>query len=37
VPRKRIPTRPGRAAKEKRLEAKKKRSDLKKLRSGDLS
>jgi ribosome-associated protein len=37
VPRKRVPTRPGRAAKEKRLEAKKKRSDLKKLRSGDLS
>jgi ribosome-associated protein len=31
--RKRIPTRPGRAAKEKRLEAKKKRSNLKKLRS----
>jgi ribosome-associated protein len=31
--RKRIPTRPGRAAKEKRLESKKKRSNLKKLRS----
>lgn len=37
APRKRVPTRPGRAAKERRLEAKKKRSDLKKLRSGDLS
>lgn len=37
VPRKRIATRPGRAAKEKRLDAKKKRGDLKKLRSGDLS
>ncbi len=34
VPRKRIPTRPGRAAKQKRLEAKKKRGQLKKLRSG---
>jgi ribosome-associated protein len=33
VPRKRIPTRPGRAAKEKRLEAKKKRGQLKKLRA----
>ena len=33
--RKRIPTRPGRAAKEKRLDSKKKRSALKKLRSGD--
>ena len=33
VRRKRIPTRPGRAAREKRLEAKKKRSDIKKLRS----
>jgi len=32
VPRKRIPTRPGRAAKEKRLDSKKKRSSLKKLR-----
>jgi len=35
APRKRIPTRPGRAAKEKRLDAKKKRADLKKLRSKD--
>jgi ribosome-associated protein len=34
VPRKRIPTRPSRAAKRKRLEAKKKRGQLKKLRSG---
>jgi len=32
VPRKRIPTRPGRAVKQKRLDAKKKRGDLKKLR-----
>jgi ribosome-associated protein len=32
VPRKRIPTRPGRAAKERRLDSKKKRSSLKKLR-----
>lgn len=32
VPRKRIPTRPGRAAKQKRLESKKKRGSLKKLR-----
>jgi len=32
--RKRIPTRPGRAAREKRLDSKKKRSALKKLRSG---
>lgn len=31
---KRIPTRPGRAAKQRRLESKKKRSVLKKLRSG---
>ncbi len=31
-PRKRIPTRPGRAVKEKRLDAKKKRGSLKKLR-----
>ena len=31
--RKRIPTRPGRAAREKRLESKKKRSTIKKLRS----
>ena len=33
VRRKRIPTRPGKAAKERRLDAKKKRSDVKKLRS----
>jgi ribosome-associated protein len=33
-PRKRIPTRPGRAAKQKRLDEKKKRGSLKKLRSG---
>ncbi len=32
TPRKRIPTRPGRAARQKRLDAKKKRSSLKKLR-----
>lgn len=32
APRKRIPTRPGRAAKEKRLDVKKKRGSLKKLR-----
>ena len=32
APRKRIPTRPGRAAKEKRLDSKKKRGSLKKLR-----
>jgi len=32
APRKRIPTRPGRAAKEKRIDAKKKRGSLKKLR-----
>jgi ribosome-associated protein len=32
VPRKRIPTRPGRAAKEKRIDSKKKRGSLKKLR-----
>jgi len=32
VPRKRIPTRPGRAAKEKRMDAKKQRGSLKKLR-----
>jgi ribosome-associated protein len=31
-PRKRIPTRPGKAAKERRLDAKKKRGDLKKMR-----
>jgi ribosome-associated protein len=34
VPRARKPTRPPRAAKEKRLEEKKKRAQLKKLRSG---
>lgn len=33
VPRKRVPTRPSRAAREKRLQAKKKRSELKKYRS----
>lgn len=33
--RKRIPTRPGRAAKERRLESKKKRASLKKLRNKD--
>ncbi len=32
VPRKRIPTRPGRASKQKRLDSKKKRGSLKKLR-----
>ena len=32
TPRKRIPTRPGRTAKKKRLEAKRKRGSLKKLR-----
>lgn len=32
APRKRIPTRPGRAAKQKRLESKKRRGSLKKLR-----
>ncbi|MEJ2402287.1 MAG: alternative ribosome rescue aminoacyl-tRNA hydrolase ArfB [Xanthomonadales bacterium] len=32
---KRVPTRPGRAAKQKRLDAKKKRGALKKLRAGD--
>jgi len=35
VARKRIPTRPGRAAKERRLDAKKQRSAVKKLRSKD--
>jgi len=35
TPKKRIPTRPGRAAKEKRLDSKKKRSMLKKLRARD--
>ena len=33
VPRKRIPTRPGRAAKEKRMDSKKQRGTLKKLRA----
>jgi len=32
---KRVPTRPGRAAREKRLDAKKRRSSIKKLRSGN--
>lgn len=32
VPRKRIPTRPGKAAKQRRLDSKKQRGDLKKLR-----
>jgi len=32
APRKRIPTRPGRAAKERRMDSKKKRGNLKKLR-----
>jgi len=32
APRKRIPTRPGRAAKQRRLDSKKKRASLKKLR-----
>ena len=36
VPRKRIPTRPGQAAKERRLEGKKKRSVIKRMRSKDL-
>jgi len=36
VRRKRIPTRPGRAAKEKRLDSKKKRASIKKLRKTDL-
>ncbi|MBT8046863.1 MAG: aminoacyl-tRNA hydrolase [Xanthomonadales bacterium] len=35
VARKRIPTRPGRAAKQRRLDAKKQRSAVKKLRSKD--
>ena len=34
-PRKRIPTRPGRAAKERRLSEKKKRSETKRLRAKD--
>ncbi|NOR18540.1 MAG: aminoacyl-tRNA hydrolase [Xanthomonadales bacterium] len=33
APRKRIPTRPGKAAKQRRLDSKKQRSSLKKLRS----
>lgn len=33
VPRKRIPTRPGRAAKERRMDTKKQRGSLKKLRA----
>lgn len=33
VPRKRIPTRPGRAAKERRMDSKKQRGSLKKLRA----
>ena len=33
VPRKRLPTRPGRAAKERRMDVKKKRGSLKKLRN----
>ena len=37
VPRRRIPTRPGKAAKERRLDEKKKRGQIKKLRSKDLS
>jgi ribosome-associated protein len=35
TPRKRIPTRPGRAAKERRLSEKRKRSETKKLRTKD--
>jgi ribosome-associated protein len=35
TPKKRVPTRPGRAARQKRLDAKKKRGALKKLRTGD--
>ena len=34
VPRKRVPTRPSRAAKEKRLEAKRQRGDIKQKRGG---
>ena len=34
VPKRRIPTRPGRAAKKRRIDEKKKRGALKKLRSG---
>ncbi len=36
TPKKRVPTRPGRAARQKRLDEKKKRGALKKLRSGGL-
>lgn len=36
VPRKRIATRPGQAAKERRLEGKKKRGEIKRMRSKDL-
>jgi ribosome-associated protein len=36
VRRKRVPTRPGQAARERRLEDKKKRGEVKKLRSRDL-
>lgn len=36
TPRKRIPTRPGRAAKQRRLDEKKKRGALKKLRSDSI-
>jgi ribosome-associated protein len=36
VPRKRVPTRPGRAAKERRLQGKKKRGEIKRMRSKDL-
>jgi ribosome-associated protein len=36
VPRQRVPTRPGRAAKERRLEGKKKRGEVKRMRSKDL-
>jgi ribosome-associated protein len=36
VKRKRIPTRPGKAVKQKRLDAKKKRGSLKKLRGKPL-
>ena len=36
APRKRIPTRPGRAARKRRMDTKRKRSDLKKLRSKPL-
>lgn len=37
VQKKRIPTRPGRAAKERRLDAKKRRASIKKLRSRDIA